>query len=654
MKFLKNVNETTNVMPLNFIYHDTRNFMEDDAIDIVYKNIDTNEIIVETIEKPEIEVWIVKPEFRNRFNTSRDYIAKKYLDPYRVRYRTRYQEISKILDIDKDSVRACPWVLQSNIDIKTFYAVQFALEYSNDKPKKLNVGFFDIESDTINIDHFPGIGECPTNLISFVDASAKIAWLFILIPDGPSRTINPSTGELYDNRDQILYLQSHKEEFIQECHEMFDESYEGMTYEILFFTDEMKMTNTFFRLLEESNIDFAEAWNLPYDMGNLLGRPEKLCRDPAEICCSRKFKYKEARFIEDENPVAHKRKHICQFSHPTTFVDMLVIYAGIRSAGGKQDTLKLNAVAKKELKDEKLNYTEDGNIRTAAYENFKRFALYNLKDSLLLYALHLKNNDTADMYNRCIRNGLLPNEIFTTTAMLTNSITIDYFKKDLVVGNNRNKYRSSDIESFQSEIAGEMDGMDDNDDIAIDDIDDSDDDEEESPKRGKKKNFEGALVQDPNRQLSSGFLINGSPSTKVHAHLIDEDVTSLYPSLMIIMNLSNDTMIGKINLPYDVEDFFNRPENKGRYEFYNHSIVGDAAVVERAMEEYKFNRFPLQGYDFINEDQERYKINVSDTLAIMIAGKQWTEIGMNFCNLPTFTDLESKLKEIDANVFDEK
>lgn len=646
MKFLKNVHDGMNVMPLNFLYHNERNYELDDAIDIIYKDMDSGEVIVETIEKPEIEVWVVKPEYRKYINTPRDYLKMEILEPHRVRYRNRYAQIGKILGLDKEAVRACPWVLQSNIDIRTFYAVQFALEYSNERPKKLNVGLFDIESDTINIDHFPRKGECPTNLISFVDAVGKIAWLFILEPSGPARAINPNTGRAYDNRDQIQDLKNHQEDFIRECHAMFDERYgSDMEYQLLFFDDEMKMTKTFFELLEMSGIDYAMAWNMPYDMGNLLGRPEALCYDPTEICCSNKFKYKDATFVEDENPVAHKRKHICQFSHPTTFIDMLVLYAGIRSARGKPESLKLQAVAQKELKDEKLDYSEAGNIRTAAYEDFRKFALYSLKDSLLLYALHLKTNDIADLYQRCYTNGLLPNEVFTTTILLTDAITVDYFKEGLVVGNNRNKYRPKDINNFNA--TQEDDELSDEDeDIEIGPEDDDEEEEENSSKNKKKKNFEGALVQNPNRQLSSGFKINGVENAKIHEHLIDEDVTSLYPSLMIIMNLSNDTMIGRITIPYDMEDYFVVHKKSKKYEFFNHKVVGDLGTQMKASEEYKYGRFSLDGYDFIDEDRARYKINVSDMFAMMVAGEQWSELGTNFFNLTSFSETEALLLDM--------
>ena len=638
LKFLKNVTPGMNIMPINFIYHNERNYDEDDALDIIYKIIDTSEVVVETIEKPKIEVWIVKEQYRQHIMTSRDYLKKEYLEPHLVRYRNRYSEIAKILNIPKDAVKACPWVLQSNIDIKTAYAIQFRLEYYNECPKKLNIGLFDIESDTINIDHFPKVGECPTNLISFVDAEAKCAWQFVLESDGPTRTINPDTGKYYDNTEQIQYLKAHQEEYIQECHKMFDESYGAdMQYQLVFFKDEMKMTRALFDLMELSGINYSLAWNLPYDMGNLLGRPDALCRDPKEICCSKQFKYKDATFTPDDNPDAHKRKHDCQFSSTVCFVDFLVLYAGIRAGKGKMQSLKLSAVAKNELKDDKLDYSEFGNIRTAAYENFWLFAKYSMKDSLLLYGLHKKTNDIANLYQRCYSYGLMPNEIFTTTALLTNALTVYYFEKGLVVGNNRNKFKDTDIASFEKSI--------DFDDFLEDDeefVEAEEEEETPTPGKKKKKQFEGAMVQNPNRMLSTGFKINGILISKIHEFLIDEDVTSLYPSEMRIMNLSNDTMIGRVTIPYDMEDYF-KLHCADKYHYKNHMLCEDDDVKRRAASEYLYNRFPMTGYDFIDDEKDSYKINVSDVFCMMLAANQWSELGTNFFNLPSFDELDAEL-----------
>ena len=85
-------------------------------------------------------------------------------------------------------------------------------------------------------------------------------------------------------------------------------------------------------------------------------------------------------FKEDNNPIAHKRKHEVRISHPTVFLDQMVMYAGIRSAKGKIPSLKLNAIGRTVMNDEKIDYSEEGNIRTIMYKNYRSYVIYNIKD----------------------------------------------------------------------------------------------------------------------------------------------------------------------------------------------------------------------------------------------------------------------------------
>ena len=61
-------------------------------------------------------------------------------------------------------------------------------------------------------------------------------------------------------------------------------------------------------------------------------------------------------------------------------MDQMVHYAGVRSGKGKLPSNKLNAIAQKELKDEKLDYSEYGEIRMFPYMDWWKFIKYNIKD----------------------------------------------------------------------------------------------------------------------------------------------------------------------------------------------------------------------------------------------------------------------------------
>lgn len=650
MKFLDGVGPNQEVLPLNYLYFNERNFNADDVLTIIYKDVASGETKVQNIIKPEIEVWIVKPEYREAVRFNRTWVKKEYLEPHKVRYRNRYRQIAKILglqDEDIDLAKTSPFVLFSNLDIRNYYALQFIHEYNVPDSFNLNIGLFDIENDIIDIDHFPQPGECPISLIAFIDVSNETVYQFILEPQNHSNTINPATGDYYDYRDQVQHLKEHVKEYIQELHEMFDESYGVLEYHILFLKSEEEMISKFFKLLDVLNIDFAEAWNAAYDMSNLTSRPDKILSDPIQLICSDKFLAKECLFVEDKNPLFHKRKHTCQIAHPTVFIDQMVIYAGLRSAMGKIPSLKLNVIAQKEIGDTKLDYSEEGSIKELPYENFWKYCLYSIKDTLLQLGIHRKTDDISSVYSRMLEDGLLANEVFTSTIQLTNSLSTFLLEHDYIPGNNFNKFNDeqklkqqayfygsgNDIASDENDAM--MNAMVDPDDL----VDTSDDEEEEDDSSSKKKKkFSGAMVQDPNRMLPTGFKINGRLNSRIHNNVGDMDITSEYPTAIILSNMSSETLIARVEFVDDLYDWIY--VNKGPKWIEEHRIVNNAIrFTAEDMMDYRFNRLPMYNYDFIDEDAAKYKLNMSDTITMLMAFDDVVHIGTQFCNLPDYDEL---------------
>lgn len=650
MKFLDGVGPNQEVLPLNYLYFNERNFNVDDVLTIIYKDVASGETKVQNIIKPEIEVWIVKPEYREAVRFNRTWVKKEYLEPHKVRYRNRYRQIAKILglqDEDIDLAKTSPFVLFSNLDIRNYYALQFIHEYNVPDSFNLNIGLFDIENDIIDIDHFPQPGECPISLIAFIDVSNETVYQFVLEPQNHSHTINPATGDYYDYRDQVQHMKEHVKEYVQELHEMFDESYGVLDYHILFLKSEEEMISKFFKLLDVLNIDFAEAWNAAYDMSNLTSRPDKILSDPIQLICSDKFLAKECLFVEDKNPLFHKRKHTCQIAHPTVFIDQMVIYAGLRSAMGKIPSLKLNVIAQKEIGDTKLDYSEEGSIKELPYENFWKYCLYSIKDTLLQLGIHRKTDDISSVYSRMLEDGLLSNEVFTSTIQLTNSLSTFLLEHDYIPGNNFNKFNdeqklkqqayfygsSNDIASDENDAM--MNAMVDPDDL----VDTSDDEEEEDDSSSKKKKkFSGAMVQDPNRMLPTGFKINGRLNSRIHNNVGDMDITSEYPTAIILSNMSSETLIARVEFVDDLYDWIY--VNKGPKWIEEHRIVNNAIrFTAEDMMDYRFNRLPMYNYDFIDEDAAKYKLNMSDTITMLMAFDDVVHIGTQFCNLPDYDEL---------------
>ena len=68
-----------------------------------------------------------------------------------------------------------------------------------------------------------------------------------------------------------------------------------------------------------------------------------------------------------------------------------------------------------------------------------------------------------------------------------------------------------------------------------------------TPTGKRRKNaFDGAYVAEVRRQVQSGFQVAGTFLRHLHRFVIDMDLTSLYPTIMLILNLSPKTMVAKM------------------------------------------------------------------------------------------------------------
>ena len=170
----------------------------------------------------------------------------------------------------------------------------------------------------------------------------------------------------------------------------------------------------------------------------------------------------------------------------------MILYAQIRKGQSELGSVKLNIIGQKELGDEKLDYSEEANIKTLPYVNYKKFLLYNIKDVLLQYGIERKTSDLDNLYTRSILNSVPYKKVFSQTALLRNRCYVDYLKQGYVIGNNINLDYDKDW--------------------------DSDDDEED------KEKFAGALVGDSNlNSLKNGMIVNGVKNRYVRKYVIDFD-----------------------------------------------------------------------------------------------------------------------------------
>ncbi len=626
MKFLPREKVSPNIIPLNFIYNRGDNFGED-VLTIIFKDNKSGIKSVHSIKNPKIEIYIVKPEYRT-FDEQRSlhwYPIEK-CDVHKVPYATRYHEASKILNLqNSDAAKVSPYIYGADIEIENYYLIQFIKEYPTSGHKNITTGFLDIENDIIRLNRFPEYGETPINAVTYIDGENQWAHTFILAKHNLPvlSKEHPKYAEMEGYREsfteQLNYVKEHKEELIKEFHDDFDSSYGEFQYTLTFFDDEITLMRTLWEIIKEINNDYVEVWNLPYDMQNLMIRPGVLGYDVNEIIPDEKIlegnPSAKLLFKEDKNPKAHKRKHQCVTLTMPTFLDDMVIYAGIRSGRGELASTKLNYVAQLELQDEKLNYEEDGDIRTLFYRNLRKFIKYNLKDVLLQYGIETKTKDIQTIYSRVYDLFVTPSQSFTTTKVILHALYSFALSKGYMLGQNRNKGQKDSIPVNYSKVFNAMeDNVDEDDyfDMLFGDtnIDDDDDPDDDSDKPKKREKYDGAFVMNPLYASPTGVKIRGKDTKYVHDDVADADVTSEYPSAIIIGNISSETLVGRVFLEGDLP------------------------------------KIPIpSAFEFRGDEEAKYKLDVSNFMLECYSERDYITFGNLFLGLPSFSELVNMIEK---------
>lgn len=296
------------------------------------------------------------------------------------------------------------------------------------------------------------------------------------------------------------------------------------------YDDEMDLVRDMFKLINTMKRDFLMIWNMGFDLPYIIARIEELGEDPTEIICHPDFEIKEMFYKKDTNNYKVENKSdFFKVSAYTAYLDQMIIYAGLRKGGGELRSNALNAVAQKEIGDEKLDYSEDANIKTLPYVDFKKFVIYNIKDVLLQMGIENKTGDIDNIYQRSYTNATSYNKIFKQTIFLKNRAYIEYYKQGLIIGNNIN------VE------------------YGVPRMDKKDSDEEK---------FDGAIVANPVLNGKTGINLIGSPSMYIFDNVVDMDFSSMYPHIIIAFNVSPGSMIGKLLVDREYKDVYNDIEGK--------------------------------------------------------------------------------------------
>lgn len=385
MKFL-NRHRTKNLMLLNTIYHSPTKFNDyEDCLDIVYRDLDTGEKLVECIQNPKMEIYFVRPEYRN-FTTNQNFIDLDKVYPKQCSYKNLVYEIAneagpeyaKVMKemtnqrrfAERKNIHHYKYVFGSDIDIENWYRIHWELEYGNDSVKKITKAFLDIETDTIDIpEGYGDSGESPINAVTVIDDEGNTVYTFLLRNER-----NP----------QIAEFENNIQEFIGELHQDFDEFYGVMDYRIYMYDEEIDLIIDIFKLINTIKPDFCMIWNMAFDIPYIIDRIKTLGYDPTEIMCHKDFLVKELYYKKDtRNFKIENKSDYFKISSYTTFLDQMIMYAALRKGQSELRSNTLSYISQVELDDDKLDYSEEANMKTFAYVNYWKFVKYNIKDIIM-------------------------------------------------------------------------------------------------------------------------------------------------------------------------------------------------------------------------------------------------------------------------------
>jgi hypothetical protein len=503
-----------NLQLIGVDYHKQRRDF-DDKIVIFYRDLDTGKKEFMVVDDPELEYFVNKDEFWDREG------EVTYIDPEKVEKRTSL--FRKLLDdmayeIGEDAVtflRECkregkfyyarklhlnPNMHGSDLDIQDHYIDKFIEEYGSDN-MKLHKGYFDIEVDIIDYDGFPDetIAPCPVNIITYFDEQNMKFYTAV--------HRNPKNESLtYFEENQVAET---VQEIISEIKE--EDNIDVDFEEVVFFDDEIEVIKYFYSIVNERRPDTCSAWNLKFDALTNMNRSIDQGYTPEEIMCPKEVPYKNVTYyVDSRNQDPADKGDYYNTSSYTQWVDQYLLYANLRKTSGKKESYTLDAVSKDELGKSKLVFGPGETIKNLPWKNFKKFFKYNVKDVFLLHLIERKVTDIDIQYSVAMMTRTRMHKALKKTICLRNLANVFYRQQGYVMSNNHNATYGGD--------------------------------------RPESEKFRGAFVSDPNLNLRMGVELNGRRSKFLHENVIDMDLSSLYPSIILAFNVDKSTQIGKILL----------------------------------------------------------------------------------------------------------
>lgn len=519
-----------------------------DYLYVIYKDQADGKKYVEKVPEPRMDIYFEKPEFRNH-DYNKTFEKQEHLNKYNCKYTDikfaiaqdmgdrgkRFLEdvfatknYSRLRDLNR-----WPYVFGHDFDIITYYRNAWYKTVQAPIHKDLSIAFLDIETDSFDHSGFSNPETCPVDMITVIDEKSMSSYTFALQNQEYKMRdvshLNPEEAKKIREYDEYHYkmhqsriqqenaLKNDLDGLKEELHQMFDETYGEIDYNFYFYEDERKMLVHLFQLIHKISPDFMLIWNISFDIPYLIDRMKILGLDPEEIICDAEFPTKVCRFQKDtRNFEVKNRSDYFHCSSKTVYYDQMILYAAKRKGQAELRSNKLTYIAQKEIGDEKLDYSEEGDFKRFPYLNYRKYFIYNIKDVLLQLGINRKTQDTETLYISSYENLTQYKDVWKQTVVLRNVQYKFHLSHGFVPGANINKLD------------------------AYDNSERLDDEEEDGV------GYEGALVGNPLLIDNFGEEMYGKQTDYLFTFSIDMDMSAFYPNTNYELNIDASTLIFKV------------------------------------------------------------------------------------------------------------
>ncbi len=390
-----------------------------DVLITSYRDMSTGKKLVDIKENPTIDIYILKPEYREKYDFLLKRVPISYCDKHTVKYSGRGYQSAKLVGMEKEFKK---WTDDHNqyqaikklivhskrisgldMNILDIYKMKFFNSFpENLEPHSYRKGVGDIEffglvydranAPLVNVMDSIDRPWAPINMISLhhVDANVAVHWILKHV-DNKATDILMTEVKPEQWRDKILEtihrevtLDYTQEEYAIANGKKYLEYLTKTKLEVRMFDDEAEMIRDYVHHYNiEAELDFLTYWNAPFDVQYINARYDHLLGKNAHIrdLCDpvmredlRSVYVREAGVIIDKNtrekiriPIAAAdRKSVITVTGRTNIIDSCPLYAALRATvPSKPPNYGLGTVLNHELATSKIDYASKGyNIKT--------------------------------------------------------------------------------------------------------------------------------------------------------------------------------------------------------------------------------------------------------------------------------------------------